>query len=706
MSLVKDHPNYLEFIKKFKESSEQFALFIGAGVSAPLFPLWPNVLKELVNKCADSGKLRYDREELLAEIDNGNYYLDIANVCAACLGGRDYREFLSERFDKDFEYEDIPPAYRTLLELNFQVIVTTNYDRIPEKGANGIRVYDNMRVEEAFEALRQRRSFVMKIHGDILNQASIVFTYKEYEGVIFNNARLNQFLGQALLDKTALFMGFGFSDPHLHQVLSYLHTIDKNRIHYALMPCSSDFLPDSLDERYGVKVIPYKKERDTHPEVLEFVTILSRIKNPDLVEGVALMSNLNSLGQDISTEESRDTFIVNCLNFIEERKEPTVEHFNALEAEKSNLLKAIDIAFDARAYGSVIRMVAALGRQPNGFFELRGYWDEAIRSYERGIRAAQETGDEESVGIFTLSAGKLLKERGQIDRARGMFQEAAAAFQKSGNQGRLSESYHLLGMAAFAQGKYDEAHRLHEESLKVREASKDFLGVAFSKHELGRLARVQGRFENARQLLYEALENWYGLGEKADRIAPTLHELGMLALDEGEWQRHHDDADAAKLSYMKARHLLEQSLEIKRALGMQWAVANSLNELGRIARVQNEFDKAHQLFKESLEIKQRLNDEAGIAHTSNALSRLMIDEDNLPEARRLCTASFATYKKMNDIGGVAACNYLLGLIAKKEGNKEEARQLFSESIALWEGLNSPNAAYARQYLDTLESASS
>jgi tetratricopeptide (TPR) repeat protein len=705
MPLVTDHPTYLEFIKKFEESSEQFALFIGAGLSAPLFPLWPNVLKELVNKCADSRKLRYDREELLDEIDKGNYYLDIANVCATCLGDRDYREFLAERFNKDFKYEEIPPAYRKLLELNFQAIITTNYDRIPEIGTDGIQVYDNTRVEEAFEALRQKRNFVMKIHGDILNQASIVFTYKEYEGVIFDNNRLNDFLKIALFDKTALFMGFGFSDPHLHQVLSYLHTIDRNRIHYALMPCSSDFLPDSLDERYGVKVIPYKKESDTHPEVLEFVTVLGRIKNPDLEEGVDVMSSLSRLGQDLSTEESRNEFIANCLNYVEEHKEPTVEDFNALEAEKNNLLKGIEIAFDGGDYDSVIHMVAVLGRQPNGFFELRGYWNEAIRSYEQGRIAARATGDEESVGIFTMNMGKVLNERGQLDRARDMFQEAAAAFQKSGNQGRLSESYHLLGMVAFTQGKHDEARQLHEESLKVREDSKDFLGVAFSKHELGRLARAQGRFQEARKLLYEALEGWYGLGEKDDRIAPTLHELGMLALEEGDWQRHHDDSDGAKLSYMKARRFLEQSLEMKRALGMQWAVANSLNELGRIARVQNEFDQAHQLFNESLEIKRRLNDEAGIAHTSNALSRLMIDKNNLPEAQRLCNESLDTYRKTSDIGGVAACNYLLGLIAKKEGNKEAAKRLFSESIGLWERLHSPNAVYARQHLDTLEDAS-
>jgi hypothetical protein len=49
--------------------------------------------------------------------------------------------------------------------------------------------------------------------------------------------------------------------------------------HYVLLPNVSQFDKDSLETRFGVRVISYTPTDDSHPEVLEFIRLLSAVKN-------------------------------------------------------------------------------------------------------------------------------------------------------------------------------------------------------------------------------------------------------------------------------------------------------------------------------------------------------------------------------------------------------------------------------------------
>ncbi|MCJ7668080.1 MAG: tetratricopeptide repeat protein, partial [Anaerolineae bacterium] len=82
------------------------------------------------------------------------------------------------------------------------------------------------------------------------------------------------------------------------------------------------------------------------------------------------------------------------------------------------------------------------------------------------------------------------------------------------------------------------------------------------------------------------------LGDQAG-IAKSLHQLGIIAQDQGEHQQ--------------AKELYNQSLEIERTLGDQAGIAASLFQLGRVAEDEGKSDEAIRLFKESLAIAEKLD---------------------------------------------------------------------------------------------------
>ena len=277
MNFQESH-NFQDFSELYQENPERVIFFVGAGLSMPLFPSWSSLLKELVEKTDAKGKLNFDKTELLDKIDNGSSFLEIADHCADAIGKSEYREIIEKNFDKEFDIADIPDAYLKLLKIPFKSIITTNYDRIPEIGGQGkLSCYTNQNNSEALKALEKGKKVVLKIHGDILNQESIVLTQKDFNKIIHSNNSVQNSLKSLFSTSTICFLGFGLSDPHFNLILEYLNTINngQNITHYAFLTSKSKFEIHSLERKYGLKVIEYKASNLTHPEVGQFIDILN-----------------------------------------------------------------------------------------------------------------------------------------------------------------------------------------------------------------------------------------------------------------------------------------------------------------------------------------------------------------------------------------------------------------------------------------------
>lgn len=361
------------------------------------------------------------------------------------------------------------------------------------------------------------------------------------------------------------------------------------------------------------------------------------------IEGLTRSLARARLSKDERATEFRQRFVEHFLNYAKAHAQPKPEDFDALEAEKDNLLAAMDVAFQRQDWESAM----AIRDASQDFLDLRGYWDEALQYGELAAQAALQAGDEWGIARFT----------------------------------------HNLAIIHQRRGKLEQARTFYDESLKIKKKVGDQRGIAGTRHQLGRLAQDQGKIEEAKRLYNESLEINKKL-DNQDDLAITLHQLAIIAQVQGE--------------IAEARRLYNESLAISKKLDNQNGIAMTLYELGRLARGQGEIEEARRLYDESLDIRKKLGDPRGIAISLNALANLIRSQGELNEARRLYEESLAITEKLGEQGNLALIFYNLGLLEEEEGNQARAARLWREALSIFERLGSPMAEKVRRALERLD----
>jgi hypothetical protein len=271
---INENANYAELINDYHKNPDGFVFFIGSGLSFPLFPTWAVFLENIIDA---SGFTENDKCTLRELLEQKNY-LDVAEFCINAVGEIKYRDILEKTFDIDIEEKNISEAYKALFALSPQIIITTNYDRIPEVlSAGRYRIFTNHNAAECARAIMADKKVIFKIHGDITDQSSIVLKSSDYQKIIFSNQGTRQFLHSLLSTKRFIFIGFSLSDPHINSILENLKTINNGLpiSHYLLLNEQSAVRIHLFENRYGVRIMPYSLSDSSHIEVVNFLRCLN-----------------------------------------------------------------------------------------------------------------------------------------------------------------------------------------------------------------------------------------------------------------------------------------------------------------------------------------------------------------------------------------------------------------------------------------------
>jgi non-specific serine/threonine protein kinase len=168
-----------------------------------------------------------------------------------------------------------------------------------------------------------------------------------------------------------------------------------------------------------------------------------------------------------------------------------------------------------------------------------------------------------------------------------------------------------LGNCCVEQGDLDAAQTAYETALSDAQEIGDERSTASSLNNRGALAWARGEWSAAARRFAEALEL---VDESSADAAMYLANIGSAALMQGD----------AKV----ARARLEQSLALRRALGDDGGVAQSLYTLGQALFELEEFDVASDCFLECLDLVERLGDTLGLSELADALALLAAAEGN------------------------------------------------------------------------------
>jgi tetratricopeptide (TPR) repeat protein len=405
------------------------------------------------------------------------------------------------------------------------------------------------------------------------------------------------------------------------------------------------------------------------------------------VEGLTREFAKARLSHDPRSKPFRQRFVNRFRSYAEAHREDTAEHLNSIEAERDNILGAIDVAFELGKWECMMRIYSAI----YNFLYVRGYWDEAVRRGVQSLNVARNLANEHWIAHNTLNVAMLHHKQGSVDQAQRLYDESLAISQKLGNQNGVAAVTYQLAWLAQDQGSIDEARRLYGESLEIKKKLGDQSGVARSLHQLAWLAQDQGSIDEARRLYGESLEIKKKLGDQSG-IAATFHELGRLAQGQGNID--------------EARRLYGESLEIEKKLGDQSGVAATLHQLGVVSLDEGNVPEAYNLLNESLAIFRKLSHKQNIAECFESIGNLKVIQGSFAEARHLFDEALQMAQALSDKFRIASVRHSSGLLAEKEGDREGAGRLLSEALGIFEELNSPKKSVVRQDLERVEGKSS
>jgi non-specific serine/threonine protein kinase len=181
------------------------------------------------------------------------------------------------------------------------------------------------------------------------------------------------------------------------------------------------------------------------------------------------------------------------------------------------------------------------------------------------------------------------------------------------------------GQLAISQGDYAAARACAADSTTLYRSLGDDRGLAEALLVAGFAARVEQDHPAATRLLTEALTTARAAGHSF-MTAAALHHLGLMAADTGE--DIHD-----------ARHLLQESLETYRELGLSRFQALLLLALADLALRHGDAHEARSLLHESLQLMLQVRERLGVQGVLDAIARLALEDGDHGQALRLAGAA-------------------------------------------------------------------
>ncbi|MDP9365655.1 MAG: tetratricopeptide repeat protein, partial [Chloroflexota bacterium] len=292
-----------------------------------------------------------------------------------------------------------------------------------------------------------------------------------------------------------------------------------------------------------------------------------------------------------------------------------------LEAEHDNLRAAFDWALDA-APATALRLGRLLAR----FWAFRGYAQEGFDRLERALGRSDDGDLSQDRAGAANEAGALAEGLGRFDCAEALYGEALRVWHGLEDHGGAAKALGYLAYLAQLRGEPARAVELHTEAIAS--------------------ARIGG---NARVAAVEQVN-----------LAGALVALGDLAAGEA---------------------LLNETLAYWRANDQTYHVSVVLNNLGTIALQRGEPDRAIAYHEESLRLKRELGHEPGIAQTLVGLGRALVAAGQVERGTALIADAVERHLTLADPRAAAVAQLHLGGAKELGGDDERAGALLAEAAA-------------------------
>lgn len=264
----------------------------------------------------------------------------------------------------------------------------------------------------------------------------------------------------------------------------------------------------------------------------------------------------------------------------------------------------------------------------NWYFEVHGYYDEAISAfkaavdgfYAKGAPASLKSDKEKSTFAFLVdSLGWFEARKGNIELAVQLLRRSLEIARETNDTEALYYIYGNWGYISLNTGEISEAGRMTMESLNYGKAL-SLWHTAIPISVLGIVAYQQGNLNEAYRQLTESLNIWRTVGDPRGLVFCMLY-LGMTAI--------------ALKDIPDARAILQESNDIAEANMDRWAHAFGLDMLGIAAQAQGQHEEAQNYFLQSITLYKEIGDQFNSIQTAVRLGQTYAALRSNEEAERL-----------------------------------------------------------------------
>ena len=287
-------------------------------------------------------------------------------------------------------------------------------------------------------------------------------------------------------------------------------------------------------------------------------------------------------------------------------------------------------AVNHQRLGLLRKMVPTL----NWYFEVNGYYDEAIAAFKTamdhlracGAPASLKTSEERSAfAILIDSYGWFEFRKGNVSTAVPLLQESLDIAREYDDPEVMYYIFGNWGYLSLFTGEVEEARKLTTESLRYAQTLQPW-HQAIPISVLGIVAYQQGSFQEAYRQLSESLNLWRSVGDPRGLVFTMIY-MGMAAI--------------GMKDYAAASSILSESNQIAEAKMDRWAHAFGLDLLGIASMSQGLNEEALAYFQKSVALYDEIGDQFNSTQTTIHMGQTCAAMHASNEARQLYLEAYS-----------------------------------------------------------------
>lgn len=254
----------------------------------------------------------------------------------------------------------------------------------------------------------------------------------------------------------------------------------------------------------------------------------------------------------------------------------------------------------------------------------------------------------------------LLNKKAEFYRIRGDYENAILSINKGidfqqfiKNKLIVGEGYTILGKTYAGKGDYDASAKAFIESLRIMEKGGHKQGAAFALNNIGIVYDLQKNYVKALDYYLQSLDLKKQLKDSSG-IAAAYNNIGITYFNL-------NDLSAAKQFHLKA-------LEFNQLLKREESVGRSFNNLGLVALNNNEAKLSYEYFRKALVVRLNFDNKKDIATTYNNLGKASFELEKSDSASYYNNKAYALAKEINSFGLLKEVVELKSKIAQRDGD--------------------------------------